>query len=147
MTNKFNELLCATYKEELDRDNKLSKVEFVGEWIFDFTTYEDEFIRKLTTQAVLVANNITNCTTFELYNEDPETYLTMINMPFFKNRVEWGTSIRGAWWEKRNTSDMFFSSRLFSNQQGKQVGLGVIGTEIKDFIVAINNFLKEETGA
>lgn len=147
MTNKFNELLEATYKEELDINNDLSKLEFVGEWVFDFTTYENEFIRKLTTQAILVANNITNCTTFKLYNEDPETYLTMVNMPFFKYRVEWGVSIRGAWWEKRNTADVFFSSRLFSNQQGEQVDLEVIGNEIKDFIDAINNFVKEEIDA
>jgi hypothetical protein len=40
--------------------------------------------------------------TNEYIESSPENYrwhIIMCNMPFFANRIEWGTSIRGAWWK------------------------------------------------
>jgi hypothetical protein len=78
-----------------------SRLEFLADDIFDFTTYDSEFAKKLARHAVDVCHAISTQTTFR-FIEDQENYswfLIMCNMPFFANRIEWGTSIRGAWWD------------------------------------------------
>jgi hypothetical protein len=77
-----------------------SRLEFLADDIFDFTTYDPEFAKKLARHAVDVCDAINTTTTFT-FIENPENYswfLIMCNMPFFARRIEWGTSIRGAWW-------------------------------------------------
>ena len=47
---------------------------------------------------------ISDGTTFE-YVKDTEDYiwfLMMANFPFFAGRIEWGVSIRGAWWSSED---------------------------------------------
>ena len=60
-------------------------------------------------KAVEVCKAISDGTTFD-YVRDPENYrwyLALCNMPFFASQIEWGTSIRGAWW---NHADHPFST-------------------------------------
>lgn len=79
-----------------------TKADFLSQYIFDFTTYDDDmgdlFGRKMV--EVCEAINAGNGKTFE-YIKDEDNYrwyLLMVNMPFLANKLEWGTSIRGAWW-------------------------------------------------
>ena len=97
----YKELLEKEYKDYLDISSiGASMSEYLASDIFNFTTYDagvDElFVRK----AVEVMWAIENRSTFEYQNgeENYQWYLVMCNMPFFVNRLEWGTSIRGAWW-------------------------------------------------
>jgi hypothetical protein len=98
------------FKKELDELYKFwqemecppeTKIEFLGAIIFDFTTYDGEIDVLFAEKMVEVLECILNRTTFE-YQEDKEkyiNYLTMVNMPFLTNKLEWGTSIRGAWFD------------------------------------------------
>lgn len=97
------------YKEILENSYKVisedasaceNKLEYLSEFIFDFTTYDSEMAVLFARKAVEVCAAINNRLTFE-YISDPEDYkwfLLMCNMPFFVEKLEWGTSIRGAWW-------------------------------------------------
>lgn len=77
-----------------------SRFKYLAESIFDFTTYDDSMSDLFGRKAVEVCAVINDGKTFD-YIEDAENYkwfLLMCNMPFFANKLEWGTSIRGAWW-------------------------------------------------
>lgn len=89
-----------------------SRLDYLSEYIFDFTTYDPEMSELFAKKAVEVCAAITNGYTFE-YIRDPEDYkwfLLMCNMPFFAGRLEWGTSIRGAWWGMPRGHDFEFDS-------------------------------------
>lgn len=77
-----------------------SRLEYLADYIFDFTTYEDEMAILFARRAVEVCHAILIRQTFA-YIETTENrmwFLLMCNMPFFAERIEWGTSIRGAFW-------------------------------------------------
>lgn len=87
-------------QEKGDSEGVRSRLEFLAEFIFDFTTYDSEMAELFAAKAVEVCAAISHKATFE-YIEDADQYrwfLLMCNMPFFAKRLEWGTSIRGAWW-------------------------------------------------
>lgn len=69
---------------------------FIANNIFDFTTYDDEMSFKWYNEMIAVIRVILNRTTFEYQKEHYETYLFMCNLPFLYEKIEWGTSIRGA---------------------------------------------------
>ena len=78
-----------------------NRLEYLGDHIFDFTTYDGEMSALFARKAVEVCSAINDGTTFDYIRGDAENYLwylLMCNMPFFEERLEWGTSIRGAWW-------------------------------------------------
>lgn len=77
-----------------------SRLGFLSSAIFDFTTYDGEMDVRFARKALEVCGVLSCKKTFE-YIRDPdnyEWYLLMCNMPFFDGKLEWGTSIRGAWW-------------------------------------------------
>lgn len=77
------------------------RLEYLGEYIFDFTTYDSDMSAEFARKAVEVCNAINTRTTFD-YIADAANYrwfLLMCNMPFFADRLDWGTSIRGAFWK------------------------------------------------
>ena len=81
-------------------DHDDSRLAFIGDHIFDFTTYDSEKSEQFAEKALEVCAAISEGRTFE-YIDDPANYrwfLLMVNMPFFAGRLEWGSSIRGAWW-------------------------------------------------
>lgn len=99
-TNKLNELYLEDSSLECPPKNKL---EFIGESIFEFTTYDGEIDVIFAESMITVINHILNKTTFEYINESETNYmnyLMMVNLPFLKNKLEWGTSIRGAWFDE-----------------------------------------------
>ena len=80
-----------------------SRLGYLAQHIFDFTTYESEADELFARKAVEVCAAITDGKTFE-YIANPTGriwYLLMVNMPFFMPRMDWGTSIRGAWWDHK----------------------------------------------
>lgn len=81
-------------------EHKVSRLEFLGEYIFDFTTYDSGMAEQFASIALQVCEAISNKKTFE-YITDPNQYrwfLIMVNMPFFNDKLDWGTSVRCAWW-------------------------------------------------
>jgi hypothetical protein len=78
----------------------VGRLEYLSDYIFDFTTYDGEMAELFASKALEVCSAISDSTTFE-YIKDTEQYrwyLVMVNMPFFADKLEWGTSVRGAWW-------------------------------------------------
>lgn len=78
----------------------VSKLEFLSAQVFGFTTYHSEMSELFATKALAVSAAISSQTTFEFVN-NPDNhlwFLMMCNLPFFSQRIEWGSSIRGAWW-------------------------------------------------
>jgi len=71
---------------------------FLSSAVFDFTTYSDEMDELFVKKAIEVCVTITEASTFTFIEDKHEQYLMMCNMPFFSEKIEWGTSIRGAWW-------------------------------------------------
>lgn len=100
----YKEKLEELYQEDIKNDNKpgLSKLEFLSETIFDFTTYDSEISEMFARNMLEVIECILKNKTFE-YQKEPKNYLnylTMVNMPFLVKKLNWGGSIRGAWFEE-----------------------------------------------
>lgn len=99
---KYIELLDKHFKElQYFECAPETKMEYLGSSIFDFTTYDSEIDILFAEKMVEVLKVILNKNTFE-YIENREqylNYLTMINMPFLKDKLDWGNSIRGAWFD------------------------------------------------
>jgi hypothetical protein len=77
-----------------------SRLEFLSDYIFDFTTYDSEIATFFVGKALEICGAITKKETFEYIKneENYKWYIAMCNMPFFVLKLEWGTSVRGAWW-------------------------------------------------
>ena len=99
---KYIELLDKHFKEEQHLEcAPETKMEYLGSSIFDFNTYDSEIDILFAEKMVEVLKVILNKNTFE-YIKDREqylNYLTMVNMPFLTDKLDWGGSIRGAWFD------------------------------------------------
>ena len=102
-------------------EKDLSRLAYLGDFIFDFTTYDSEASEMFARKALEVCVSISENKTFE-YQEDAENYkwyLIMVNMPFFEGRLEWGTSIRGAWWDVYGDKKLEISSEGLFTEEGQ----------------------------
>jgi len=99
----FLNLLEHSYEENKANrgDQALERLEFLADDIFDFTTYENTVSSMMAQKAIEVCMAINDKKTFDYISNEQGNlwYLIMVNMPFFQNKLEWGTSIRGAWWD------------------------------------------------
>ena len=79
-----------------------NKLQYLGDYIFDFTTYDSNATELFAKNMLEVIDVIINQTQFEYIKDEAKylNYLTMVNMPFLSNKIEWGTSIRGAWFDE-----------------------------------------------
>ena len=94
----FIEILEKEYQEENEYNECLgSRLDFIGETIFNFTMYDGDASERFALKMIEVIECIINRTTFEYQKENYDNYLTMVNMPFLVNKLDWGGSIRGAW--------------------------------------------------
>lgn len=100
----YKKMLQAAYEENLhDECPPDSKLEFIGSDIFDFTTYHGAVDALFAGKMIEVLEAILLKKTFEYQDVSEENYLNyllMCNMPFLKDKLEWGTSIRGAWFDE-----------------------------------------------
>lgn len=99
-----------------------TRLEYLSEEIFDFTTYATMPAEHLAVRALEVVEAITDRTTFVYIRRSDAHhvwYIVMCNLPFFKERINWGTSIRGAWWDHYKELE-YTSCGLFDND-GNQI--------------------------
>jgi hypothetical protein len=139
MTNVYTELLERSYEIQKKHLDVESKSEFLGDYIFDFVGASDFLVRK----AVGVCAAITNNTTFEYIgasDEDHLWYITMVNMPFFKDKIEWGVSIRGAWWTHGGDVFNLASTGLWSADEEQILCLRLNRDGWKEFMNALVEF-------
>lgn len=117
-----------------------SRFEYLSDNIFDFTTYDMEMSVLFARKAVEVCSAINSRSTFD-YIASPSDYqwfLLMCNMPFFADKLEWGSSIRGAWW--RNDSIEFASCGLWVGNEQLCKTIEFSRSEWEKFIDAIIEF-------
>lgn len=80
--------------------------------IFDLTTYDDGldeiFVRTICT----VAKGIILRRTFDFMNDDSLyiAYIVVCNMFERRHWIDWGTSIRGAWFDENTKAEPIFES-------------------------------------
>ena len=143
----YLKLLKESYKETAENrdDPTLEKFEFLAYDIFGFTTYENIVSSMLAQKALEVCKAISDKKTFDYIASEEGNlwYLVMVNMPFFENRLEWGTSIRGAWWDLWGDKEFTIESfGLFSD--GEQIlELKLNEGEWPKFIEAMIRFTEE----
>lgn len=97
----FDELY--NYSKENNECAPDSKLEFIGGEIFDFTTYDGAMDVYFAKKMLDVIKCILNNNTFEYQGQSEDNYVNyhmMVNMPFLDGKLEWGTSIRGAWFDE-----------------------------------------------
>jgi hypothetical protein len=97
---EYRALLDHSFTTMCALDNKMSRLEYLSDYIFDFTTYDSAMGELFAAKALEVCAAINDRKTFD-YIKDADNYrwyLVMVNMPFFAGRLDWGTSVRGAWW-------------------------------------------------
>jgi len=96
----FEERLEYLYKQALSMEcPPISKMSFTGNYIFEFTTYDDEVDEGFAIGLFKVLDAIINKTTFDFIKDEINYigYLTHVNSRFLYEKLEWGSSIRGAW--------------------------------------------------
>ena len=138
-------MLNEGFAEEGSFSGETSRLEYLSEHIFDFTTYESKFSELFAKKALEVCAAISDGKTFE-YIANPDGrlwYLLMVNMPFFADKLEWGTSIRGAWWGEPPHSKIQFSScGLFLDGEQLSETMEFTADEWKEFIAAVLEFAR-----
>lgn len=108
----FAKLLEDGWEFQNDHNAHSSRLEYLSDYIFEFTTYDTDMGELFASKAVEFCVAVQNRTTFE-YIEKPEQhkwFLVMANMGFFKERISWGTSVRAAFWyveDELNTTGLF----------------------------------------
>lgn len=110
--------------KEISSNEDLGPYEIVAS-MFGLTTYDsdmDETLVKMMMPTLISIGAGTNGAQMH----DAQKYLNFcitVNMPFLQNRLDWGTSVRGAWYH--------FSDRPFDPHVGL-VGTGSRGLDIID---------------
>lgn len=143
-------LLEHSFKMDQKRDNSrfrkitMSRLEYLSINIFNFTTYDGAMDELFAKKALDVCVAITDKQTFE-YQKDEENYkwyLIMVNMPFFVGKIEWGTSICGAWWKCYGNKLFELSSYgLYENDEQILEPLKFNEDQWTDFVKAMSTFV------
>lgn len=100
-TGTYVAALEQDYKERLTwSSNDESRLEYLSDNVFNFVTYDSEISELFVRKALEVCAQLSARTTYEYIKDatNYQWYLLMCNMQFFSDRMEWGSSVRGAWW-------------------------------------------------
>lgn len=92
ISNSFDEWGAHTDGHTVDK--------FIAE-IFDITTYDSGLDAFFVRKFIDASDAILNKTTFD-YIKTEDNYrwfIAVCNMPFIADRIDWGTSIRGCWFD------------------------------------------------
>lgn len=89
--------LCESIVPE-ERDKSETIMSLLG-----YTTYDAGVDIELAPRFIAVLKSILNGSSYgfiEISRQNYLDYLQVVNLPFLKNRLDWGTSIRGVWIRK-----------------------------------------------
>jgi len=101
MEDKFAIQLEKLYQENNSfKETVIPKLEFIGESIFNFTCYDSFAAELFAKNMIEVIECILTKTQFLYQEENYMNYLTMVNIPFLVDKIDWGTSIRAAWFDE-----------------------------------------------
>ena len=145
----YLELLQHSYKQVKSfQNNKLmGKLEYLSDYIFDFTTYENIISSMMAKKCVEVCKAISDKKTFE-YIESEEGnlwYLIIVNMPFLSGKLTWGTSIRGAWWDLYGSDTFTINSCGFFEGDEQIEEIKFNEQQWSEFINAMIQFTRDDS--
>lgn len=120
----YLELLEESYEKakEVCECPPQSRLEFLSEFVFNFVTYNPEASCLFACKALEVCKAITEGGT-RGYCENESNYmwyLLMCNTWFFYDKLDWGTSIRNAFWRCETQKDNEIRSSCFWHK-GRQI--------------------------
>ena len=107
--NRFAEMLEKEYQDHIEFgifDG--SRLEYLGGYVFNYTTYRSDLDEEFAKRTLKIIEVIHKRQNFEFISteENHVEYITIVNMPFFRDKLEWGGSIRGAWFDEYNVYKM-----------------------------------------
>lgn len=141
----YLKLLEESYNEVKESDESLeNRLEYLCDYIFEITTYDGIMSALFARKALQVCEAITTKTTLD-YIENKENYkwfLIMCNMPFFSNKIEWGTSIRGCWWHSYEGIKLITTGIFINGAQ--ECELFFNEAQWDEFVHAMITFAKED---
>lgn len=150
-------VILMNYKTLLDNSYKIEKetsdfppenrLEYLSEHIFNFTTYDTNMSILFASKMVDICAAINDGSTYGYIETNEENYrwfVLLCNMPFFYRRLNWGTSIRGAWWDLEQPE--FSSCGLWYGYNQVIEPLKFTNEEWKLFIKAIVEFARCDDG-
>lgn len=135
----YSELISNSYNKENEWSEQ-TKAEYISSAIFNFTTYDSSMDDLLVEKSIEVCKAISNGTTFDFIKDGQNYvwYCICVNFPFFKKRLNWGTSIRGAWLDEEQppleSCELWDGDKQVTSLSFKSV------EDFKQFIKAIVEF-------
>ena len=128
------------YKDGYFNCKPPSKLNFIATQVFLIWVYDSAIEEKMGLEFLKVCDVITKRYNFQFLEseENYELYIRTVSYPFFEGKLEWGSSIRGAWWEYSHVE--IDSCGL--HYEGKQLLKGKFGMRL--LIPAIQQFLEGE---
>ena len=134
----YVKILNHSYKETCSHLEQLNPIEYLADHIFDLTTYEYTVSTFLVNKCIEVCKAISDGKTFDYISNEENNlwYLTVINFPFFQEKITWGTSIRGAFWE----SEIVLQSTGIFIDNNQVIEMSFEGDQWIEFINAIITF-------
>lgn len=133
-------------KENLNPD--LTPLEYLSDYIFGITTYDGTASERMGKSALLVCLAISERRTFD-YITDVDNYidyLNCVNFKFFSDKLCWGTSIRGAWWDIFGDKEFELKTCGLWKDGEQVLSLRFKENDWNSFIYAMRDFVKSECG-
>ena len=148
MVNKYKNLLEYKYgfekKVHLDLvDAELSKLEYLGESIFGFTTYYSKIAETMAQNMLDVINAINIGATRDyiaISDEAELNYYMMVNMEFLANKIDWGISIMYPFFDGSNEYKIDGSTPYYGD---RDLTITINKGEIKSFAIALTEWVKD----
>lgn len=101
---KYLKLLKDGFKNHFRSDDKLedtkdNRGDFLCDYIFNLAVEDTDLSIFYASVIIDVCKALLNRTTFDYIKDEQnyKYYILVLNLPFFKDIIEWGVSIRGAW--------------------------------------------------
>lgn len=113
----YNNLDFMALLKSTEKNGNMTPLEVVNNSIFEFVCDDEEMEALFTTKALEVCNAILTGQTFK-YIENKDNYVwyqMMMQTSFFKEAVDYGVSIRGAWLDKA-----VLKNSILYNEEGVQ---------------------------
>ncbi len=154
--NNWLEILEYNYKREVDDSGEMLKTEFVANNILGIFTYSNMTDHFLCVKTLEVMEAIHYRKTFDYITntEDNLWYMAVLHMDFLSNKISWGTSIRGAFWESfhagmphnpKGSLAEIGDSMLFKVDTDEQVEYIISDNDEWDcFVIALLEFCQED---
>lgn len=117
-------------------DPQCTRLEFLSGSVFEFKTYDCDVAAMFAHKAVRTCAILSRKIPLTTHDPDYHWYLAMVNTTFFENKIDWGTSIRTAFWQ----ADEFILNGLW--YEGNQISRLALGldewTKFVDDLIAFS---------